>query len=210
MFKDIIGNSSKEALICQQIYYLNKRKKLQLGDHMIALYREEDEIADYVVAYIHAALLKNTRCIYITDDQDKSLTLDRLQTLIQMLNKRDDIIILTRSDTYSKNGRFNPDKLIAMIKELTKKAIDDGYAGLAITGEISWLLDYEDGESLIIEYEWKLNEDVFNNYPVTALCRYNINMFSDEMIKNIIQVHPIIVWRNHIHENPYYVPTRGI
>ncbi len=188
---------------------LKQAKKLRPGDHLVALYQSENEIADYVSTYIHSALLRNERCIYITDDFDTSLVLEKLHALTNSLKKDEDLRILTKAETYSKNGKFNPDKLITMIKKLANEAIADGYSGLAITGEISWVLDYEDGERLIIEYEWKLNEYIFNTYPVSALCRYNINKFSDEMIKNIIQLHPIIVWRNRIHENPYYIPPLG-
>ncbi len=188
---------------------LKQAKKLRPGDHLVALYQSENEIADYVTTYIHSALLRNERCIYITDDLDTSLVQEKIYSLTKSLNKVNDVEILTTANTYSKNGKFNPDKLITMIKELANEAIADGYTGLAITGEISWVLDYEDGESLIIEYEWKLNEYIFNSYQVSALCRYNIHKFSDEMIKNIIQLHPIIVWRNRIHENPYYIPPQG-
>ena len=120
---------------------------------MVALYQSENEIADYVSTYIYSALLRNERCIYITDDFDTSLVLEKLHGLTNSLNKNEDLRILTKAETYSKNGKFNPDKLITMIKELANEAIADGYSGLAITGEISWVLDYEDGESLIIEYE---------------------------------------------------------
>ncbi|MGI5846382.1 MAG: HD domain-containing phosphohydrolase, partial [Alphaproteobacteria bacterium] len=47
----------------------------------------------------------------------------------------------------------------------------------------------------------------FKKYPISALCRYNLDKFSPHLIKNIIQVHPIILWNSKVHENPYYIPT---
>ena len=94
--------------------------------------------------------------------------------------------------------------MIALLKTLTKDAIKEGYSALSITGEISWVLDYEDGFERIMEYEYLLNKEIFGVYPVSAICRYNINKFSSKMIKNIIEVHPIVIWNNQVHENPFY------
>lgn len=179
------------------------------GDHLVALYDNEDDVVDYITAYIHSALQRNERCIYITGDADTSLVIGKVEELAGDVEQRGDLIVLNRNQAYSEHGKFIPDKMIALIKDLTETAISDGYSGMAITGEISWVLDYENGNELIIEYEWKLNEYIFDCYPVSALCRYNLNMFSDEMIINIIQLHPYILWNNRIHENPFYIPPEG-
>src|SRR6056297_3856811 len=49
-----------------------------------------------------------------------------------------------------------------------------------------------------------LNDEVVGNYPVSAICRYNKKKFSSKMVKNIIEVHPIIIYKGKIHENPFY------
>ncbi|NLN45832.1 MAG: HD domain-containing protein [Clostridiaceae bacterium] len=183
--------------------------EIRPGDHLVALYRDEIEIERYVTTYIHSALSKNERCIYITGDEDTSAVLQQIKALSARSEPSGDLVIYDRNDTYSKEGKFNPDKLIDMIAAFAQTAVDDGYSGLAVTGEISWVLDYEDGEELIIEYEWKLNERIFGVHPVSALCRYNITRFSDDMVRNIIQLHPLLLWQNRIHENPYYIPPEG-
>lgn len=188
---------------------ITQAEKIRPGDHMVALYQEETEIVDYITSYISSALKRKERCVYITGDADTSLVLQQLGNLSDGSSASGDLVVFDRTDTYSKEGKFCPDKLILMIKLLVETALNDGYKALAITGEISWVLDYDDGRELIIEYEWKLNEFIFDKYPVSALCRYNMKKFSDEMIINIIQLHPIIIWKNRIHENPYYIPPEG-
>jgi len=188
---------------------LNQAVEVRPGDHLVALYAEEKEIEDYVTSFIHSALLRNERCLYITGDVDSSAVLQRVESLSAGSGASGELLVLDKSDMYSKSGKFSPDKLISMIQSTVEAAVRDGFSGLAVTGEISWVLDYEDGEDLIIEYEWKLNEYVFDRYPVSALCRYNVNRFSHEMIRNIIQLHPLILWRSRIHENPYYIPPEG-
>jgi putative nucleotidyltransferase with HDIG domain len=94
--------------------------------------------------------------------------------------------------------------MIALLKQLADEAIANGYNAFGITGEISWVLDYDDGFERIMNYEYLLNEEIFGSYPVSAICRYNINKFSNSMLKNIIEVHPIIIWKGQVHDNPFY------
>ena len=180
-------------------------------DHMVLLYREDQEVVDMVVKYVIAKLEKNHRCLYITCDIDAEAVISDLKLKIDYdyyLNKRQ-LIILPSSDIYAEGGTFVPNQMIELLIAESNKALAEGFAGLAITGELSWVLNYEDGFSKIMEYEWKLNDQVFASHPVSAVCRYSLNKFSDEMIINIIQVHPFIVWQGKVHENPFYVPVGG-
>lgn len=189
---------------------IKETMQIQSGEHMVILYDREEEMVEYLAAYIHSSLIHNNRCIYITNDEmDETIVLEKIESLSLGMEQDGDFIVLNKEEAYSKEGRFNPDKMIEFLRRLAEEAVADGYRGLAVTGEISWVLDYEDGRELIIEYEWKLNEQIFDRYPVTALCRYNMTKFSDEMIINIIQLHPYLIWKNTMHENPFYIEPEG-
>lgn len=99
--------------------------------------------------------------------------------------------------------------MIQLIKEKAAVALEEGYSGLSITGELSWVLNFKGGKKEIIKYEWKLNDEIFDYLPVIALCRYNINKFDKHVIKAVIELHHYIIWNNKIHENPYYIPPEG-
>jgi hypothetical protein len=178
---------------------------------MVVLYEDENEVVKPLVAYIVACVNRNERCIYVSGDTNMELLIDTLSKEIDYVGaiSKNQLLMLDKKDAYSKEGIFEPDKMIALIEELTNESLEQGYNGMAITGELSWLLEYGNGIDKIIEYEWKLNDRIFNRLEVSALCRYNMKKFSDEMIINIIQVHPYIVYKNRIHENPYYLPPEG-
>ncbi|MBK5254193.1 MAG: MEDS domain-containing protein [Peptostreptococcaceae bacterium] len=189
----------------------NYQSLVEPGDHMVLLYEDENEVVEPLVAYIAACINRNERCIYVSGDTNMELLIETLCKEIdyfEALSKKQ-LMMLDKKDAYSKDGIFEPDKMILLIEELTTESIEMGYNGMAITGELSWLLEYGNGIDKIIEYEWKLNDRVFNRLEVSALCRYNLNKYSDETIINIIQLHPYIVYKNRIHENPYYLPLDG-
>ena len=189
---------------------LKNMQKIAPGDHLVFLYHSEDT-GKMLAAYITASLMRNERCMYVKGDTNTEMLLLNLSELMdcEQAIKDGQLFILDKSEAYSKGGTFVPDRMIELLQNETNKAIDDGYSGLSVTGELSWVLDYEDGKERIIEYEWKLNDRVFADYPVTALCRYNLDKVSPGMMKSIIELHPYIIYENQINENPYYIAPEG-
>lgn len=185
---------------------LEELKLVGKGDHMVLLYDNDVYNAEISAAYIGSRVMRNEKCIYIAGDDDKELLMQKLDLIIDVEEalSKGQLSILNQSDAYSKEGQFNPDRMISLIKELSLEAISQGYEAFAITGEVSWVLQYDSGFEKIMDYEYKLNSEIFGNCPVSAICRYNLNKFSSEMIKNVIDVHPIIIWEGEIHHNPYY------
>lgn len=187
---------------------VNRMNRTSSGDHMVLLYDDKDVIfnAKVMASYIYTRITNNEKYFFITGDIDTELVLDYLRAYVDL----DDYIssgklsILNKSDAYSKEGKFEPKKMIALLKKLALEAIEEGFDSFGISGEISWVLDYEDGFQRIMDYEYMLNNEIFGTYPVSAVCRYNINAFSSKMIKNIIEVHPLIIWKGNLHENPFY------
>ena len=185
---------------------LKELKLMAAGDHMVLLYDNDAYNAEISAAYIGSRIMRNEKCIYIGGDDDQELLIEKLDLIVDIKGAiaKGQVSILNKEDVYSKDGYFSPDNMIALLKEMGLKAIEEGYKAFAITGEISWVLEYEDGFERIMEYEYKLNSEIFGKYPVSAVCRYSINRFTSEMIKNIIEVHPIIIWEGQIHDNPFY------
>ena len=181
---------------------------LKQGNHLVLLYEETEEMISIISKYIINSLQKNEKCIYVDSDEEKSLILEKIS---QKINSEDyllngQLVFLDKSNAYSEGGEFNPSKMIGLLKKMSLEAINDGYDGISITGELSWVLKYGDGIDRIIEYEWKLNEEIFGRFPISAICRYNMNQFNDETLINVIQLHPFIIYKNRINENPFYLP----
>ncbi len=185
--------------------------KSMVGDHIVLLYEEETSIIEEVSSFIVSRLNSGEKCMYISGGNDIDALICFLKKIIDLDNymERGQLFFLSNEDAYAKDGEFDPDKMIEFVKNESIIAVNEGFTGLAVTGEISWVLNYSDGKDRIIEYEWKLNDRIFNSYPVVALCRYNISKFSVQMIRSIIEVHPFIIWKNNIHENPYYINPDG-
>ena len=191
---------------------INNLDKLRSGDHTVLLYNEISEILPASISFIKASLQRNEKCLYIKGDLNIEVLLTELRKEISDLDlyiQKGQLQFLSKEETYALSKQFKAEKMIETLKKESTKAIEEGYQGLSITGELSWVLNFEDGKKEIINYEWMLNEFIFDYYPVVAMCRYSLNKFDKNIIKAIIELHHFIIWQNKVHENPYYISPAG-
>ena len=182
-------------------------EKLKYGQHLACIYRNREEQFATVIPFIYAGLKNGEKCIYIADENTKDEIIQAFKevTDIDKYLKSGQLELLTKSEAYLKDGYFDPDRMIELLKQVQEKALKDGYKGLRVTGEMTWILTTWPGVERIIEYEAKLNY-FFPESMCTALCQYNENKFKPEILLEVIHTHPFLIIYDTLYENPHYSP----
>jgi PAS domain S-box-containing protein len=184
-------------------------EELQPHDHLCLIYETHDEWRDTVIPFITLGLAKGEKCAYIVDAR----TADEIRGYLQKedvevsaAESSGQLTIIDQADAYTREGVFDPDRMIALLVEETTKALAEGYPALRATGEMTWVLRGVPGSERLIEYEAKLNRDFFPHYPCVAICQYDRQKFDPEVIKGVVMTHPLLVRGNHIYHDFYYIP----
>ncbi len=183
---------------------------LKAGDHVCWIYDTEEEHRFLLTPYIRNGLEAGEKVIYITDAHNAETVVDYLREdgleLEPYLEKKQ-IALLTSADTYLREGVFDPDSMIALLRAETQLALEQGFSALRVTGEMSWALRGLPGSERLIEYEAKLNE-FFPVNPCLALCQYDKRRSSPELLQSVLYTHPIAVIGTEFFDNLYYIaPT---
>ncbi|MFO7953147.1 MAG: PAS domain S-box protein [Bacillota bacterium] len=181
---------------------------LKPHDHLCLIYESREEWLETVVPFILSGLERGEKCIYIVDAttarevktifKEKGLAVDESESKGQLS-------VVHERDTYTREGFFDPDLIIAFLIEETEKALREGYSALRVTGEMSWVLRGYSGAERVLEYEAKLNKDLFPMYPCVALCQYDRWKFDPETIKGVVLTHPLLIRGGQIYRNFYYI-----
>jgi PAS domain-containing protein len=100
---------------------------------------------------------------------------------------------------------LTPTLCLPLLRAETKKAREQGYTALRVTGEMTWALRGLPGFERLIEYEIKLNE-FFPGSRCLALCQYDRRRFEPEVLLDVLRTHPISVIDAQIYKNFYYIP----
>lgn len=180
---------------------------LKCGNHLACIYKNKKEQFSIVVPFILYGLKNNEKCIYITDENTKREILKTFNNFnpIEGYIDSHQLEILTKEETYLEDGYFDPDTMITLLSQLEEQALKNGYKGLRITGEMTWILTKLPGTEKIIEYEAKLNY-FFPTSKCIALCQYNEKKIDPEILFDVVCTHPSLIIYDTLYENSHYLP----
>jgi signal transduction histidine kinase len=97
--------------------------------------------------------------------------------------------------------------MISFVATTVEKTIAEGYHAIRSISEMSWVLRGHPGSNRFVEYEAKLNRDLFPKYPVTSICQYEWQQFALPLLLDVICTHPIVMVGTKAYDNPYYIPA---
>ncbi len=181
---------------------------LGFGDHLCSIYRDVYEQMEIIVPYLSCGLKNHEKCIYIVDESStneirKAFIGSGVE--IDEYLKSGQFVFLTKEDAYLKGGSFDPDRMIATLKQAEETALKEGYSGMRATGEMTWVLSKHPGSHRLIEYESKLNY-FFPNSRSSAICQYHESRFDPDILIGVIHTHPKVVIHGLLCKNRYYIP----
>src|SRR4030042_845172 len=147
---------------------------LELHDHLCLIYESPEEGRAAVVPFIAIGLQRGEKCIYIVDTSTAAEIRQYLGEEgvdVASAEQSGQLSILHQTEAYTRGGSFDPDRMIALLISETEKAVAEGYPALRVTGEMTWVLHGHPGSERLLEYEAKLNRDLFPRYPCLAICQ---------------------------------------
>lgn len=183
-------------------------EELKIHDHFCFVYKNREEQFSVVIPFIRIGLERGEKNIYVADDNTVQGVLDEMRRQgidVDSAVKTGALAVVTKKDTYLKQGCFDPDCMIGLLTEFAEAARGEGYSALRVTGEMTWFLGNERGVKRLMEYESKLNY-FFRDHDCLAICQYNSNRFPPEVILDMIYTHPLVIHNGTICKNFYYIP----
>jgi PAS domain S-box-containing protein len=182
---------------------------LKPHDHLCLIYESQEEWRAAMIPFLEMGLRRGEKCIYIVDARTARQVRRYLRQEgvdVTAVEASGQLSVLPGGRAYMQGGTFHPDRMIALLKTETEKALAEGYPALRVTWEMSWALRGHPGSERLLEYEAKLNRDFFSSYPCLAICQYDRWKFDPEIIKGVIMTHPLLVRGGQVYHNFYYIP----
>jgi len=118
-------------------------------------------------------------------------------------------VFFTSNDIYLKDGYFDPDRMISLLKTSEKTALKEGFAGIRVTGEMTWILSKLPGTERFMEYENKLNE-FFPGSKASAICQYSESKFDKKILIGVIETHPKVGIDGLFYNNNFYIEPSAV
>jgi len=157
---------------------------------------------------IREMLSRNYRCVYLNSEP----MADAMQAYLAGagVNVEREMerssLILSSERGHLVNGRFfDLNGMLAGLTAALEQALEDGFAGLFATGDMSWEFGPEADFSELMEYEWKL-EEFFESHPqLSGICQYHANSLPAEVMQQGLTAHPAIFVNEELSlPNPHF------
>ncbi len=183
-------------------------KSPRAHDHLCIVYETTEEWRDAVIPFLVIGLKRGEKCLCLVDTSAFDAIRSQLEQQgidASAAESRGQLAIVSKTHSHTREGSCDPDGMIAILIAEAEKALGEGYRGMRVTSEMTWALRGCRSSEKLLEYEARLNSEVFARYPVIALCQYDRRKFEPEVIKGAIMTHPLLISRGRVHRNFYYV-----
>ena len=179
---------------------------LKPGHHACFVYDTEGEHRAVIASFLREGLARNEKLLYLHDAHSSALVVDCLSDQPQ-IGKRlleRQLVVREASPAYVPTGAFSPEHMINALWTETNEALADGYAGLRVTGEMTWALAGLPGSDRLAEYEAKLH-DFFSTNPCVALCQYDRRRFGPRQLLDVLLAHPVVAIGEAFYDNVHHL-----
>ena len=173
--------------------------------HFALFYQSRQERLDAALAFVKLGLESGERCLYITDESTPEEVYDGLETLgaeSTVVRDSDRLRIASTADIYL-DGGFDPSETANLLAEAVEESLTDGFEGFRVTGETGWVHEEDIPVDQLVEYETTV-EHMVPAGGLTALCQYDLRQLDDTAVAAMLKIHPTVIYRHRVCENPYY------
>jgi hypothetical protein len=162
-----------------------------------------------VVAVMRHKMEQNHRCLYM---HTRSMVFEMQSYLaaagldLAYETDRAGLVFLSEQQHLTSDGRFDIERMLHNLKNALDDALNDGFEGLWITGDMTWEAGPERDFSRHLEYEWRVDE-FFRDHPESgAICQYHADTLPRAILRQSLLCHPsIFVSETGSLANPYFL-----
>jgi len=179
----------------------------QCNDHFAQIYESDEERFAAAVPFVRHGLDRNERVLYVVDQSSEQEVTARMRDAgidVDAAVESGALSFHTAEETYLRNGTFDPDEIVDFYADTVATATEE-YEALRVVAETTWLQDDATNVERFMEYEAKVNE-LFADTDSLAICQYDRNGFSPEIIREVVQTHQHLIYDGAVCHNVYYTP----
>ncbi|HEV2851939.1 MAG TPA: MEDS domain-containing protein [Thermoanaerobaculia bacterium] len=169
--------------------------QVPFGTHFCQFYQDRQDLIDTLVPFFMAGLRNHELCLWVTSEplpavEARELMREAMPGFDDYLAKGQ-IEIRDFQDWYQGETRTSEEVIQAWI-ERERQALAQGFTGLRLTGNTTWL--DRSGWDEFVAYEAAVNE-TFPRFRILALCTYSLERCCEQEVMDVCRNHQFALAR---------------
>ena len=149
------------------------------GAHILHFFKTQSDLIDVVIPFIATGLEQHDLCIWsIPSTLTIEKAIDLLKSYVPSIQDhitKGQMNILTDKENYQNNS-FDGSAILSSLIETEKKALENNYSGVRVTGSSLWLKKHL--WTKFMDYEEEVDRTI-RNHNIIALCSYPLDRCDD-------------------------------
>jgi hypothetical protein len=117
-------------------------------------------------------------------------------------------LVLSSEQGHLRDGHFDTDQMMGTLEDALHQALEDGYAGLWASGDMTWEMGPDKDFSKLLEYERRLEESFQEHAELGGICQYHVDSMPHEAARlGLIAHRSLFINETLSRINPDYVPA---
>ncbi|MDI6907354.1 MAG: MEDS domain-containing protein [Thermoanaerobacterales bacterium] len=186
---------------------LSNAPPLWAGDHVCILHQGIRERIMLLLSLLRDGLAGGMKCVYVVDDyQTVFLIWELCRGLLKEMEglRPGQLVFASWEDFFPGGASFNPDESVTMLAVRESQALKEGFAGLRVAVEMTWMIGAGVPLDRIVDYEKILNA-YCSQSRCMVLCAYDLLRFPPVTTVNALTVHPLVLLDGALCRNLYYI-----
>jgi hypothetical protein len=128
--------------------------------HVCAFFHSKGEEYNVLLPFIREGIEKRQKAFHIVEEsriEEHVDTLERAGMPAQAARQSGQLEVRRWEDAYLREGRFDQDRMLALIEEVLQAGPAQGYPLTRLVANMEWALEDRPGVDDLVEYETRLN-----------------------------------------------------
>jgi hypothetical protein len=218
-----------------------RRHIIRPGSHLCHFYSTVEELISIAAVVIARGLEDGYRCLWIGDKKRELLFRGALElrqpglyrrgTGVETFDERRLVDLGQAEDTWTQQhisagallciadrsalsveGKFDPYKIISFQLTEIDRAVRDGFAGLVVVQDMTWLADSGATNQQLLKHEAAADAVfAYQNRPLIALTQYDRQKTDAGLVAELLKLHRLSILGRYARLNPQHVdPDRYV
>ena len=177
--------------------------------HVCAFFNNDEEEYRVLLPFIKDGFQCGDKAVHVVNPGQHPDHLKRLADAgidTRAAQKSGQFELLTNSEAYLRNGRFDQDRMLDVFEQLASGNAKGGFPLSRICCRMDWAIEGPYVNDLI-EFESRVN-DVWSHHDDAVICTYRLSKFGGDTVIDIMRTHPMVIIGGILQQNPFFVPPQ--
>lgn len=175
--------------------------------HVCAFFTSADEEYGAMLPYMTDGLAQGERVFHTIDHGPRQDLIARLRGAgvdVEAAQRSRQLELPPPAETYLRGGRFDPDAMLALVREVLDSSADLGFSLTRVSAHVDWIVANWSSANDWVEYETRLNQ-LLLPYDDPVICAYDSNALGKNMAMDMLRTHPVVIIDGTLQGNPFFV-----